>query len=675
MGQGGRIILINDTTHAWNFVDTSEFYMEAWGNRFPGPIYPGQTVQIYVEWSDNIFINHKRAFGRARYNIAGTSSWFEIVALGNPVRHITVHVNAGGQSTPYHFGWNHNGEHKFYLTGSDNQFSDSPSDRWMQNNISLLGGRKLRDICIPGSHDAGMSVLRNKTAFASEANTLTQGVTIVRQLQFGSRWFDLRPTLYHGTYSTGHYSRIDINDNARTYQGGDGATMDEVINDINNFTSNHQELIILNFSHEFRTDLGNPNYRGFTPSEWEGLFQVLLRLNYLFTAPGLDKRTVDLAAQNLSTFIKPNGAPRSSVIVIVPGEVNIPDRFINAGMYNKGRLDFVDDYADTPNPGTMLNNQYTKMRTRRTPPAKDYFLFSAILTQQGAGTVFGPSIREMSGWAHSALFGTLMATVTSQVYPNVLYIDYVLSPAIGILAMDVNKRAAGTSRLTARSSSVAPTPVIVDKAIGVLPSGDLVAIEEKGDGTIARTSEVPVEDEERKETTVVDTTAKSLASLTVASKSAQPTSTALPSESSPHIIEAVAFPPATKLIPLDDSGAPIPTGPDEPEPLSYLVQAGVPSASGAIIPIDLSGAPLAVSSEQSPSPLLRQTIVYPPELLLAMIDRHWADTSVEQGYPVETATDESSPVKDEELVKPEPEGAVKSEEVEEPNPEASTAQT
>ena len=143
-----------------------------------------------------------------------------------------------------------------------------------------------------------------------------------RSVASGSRYFDLRPVISGGVYKAGHYSYIDA---LNSWQGGNGQTIAEIIQQINAFTASNKELIILNLSHDYNTDAGNDPYRSFTQAEWDALFEQLAGLSNLWVAPG-DPTTVDLTTVKLNNFI---GGGRAAVVVIVePSGIDRDARFL-----------------------------------------------------------------------------------------------------------------------------------------------------------------------------------------------------------------------------------------------------------------------------------------------------------------------------------------------------------
>ena len=98
-------------------------------------------------------------------------------------------------------------DQKIYLS----YFSGYNPASWMQDILLPTKGHyTLRDIVIPGSHDAGMSVLNGIGGTVStsinDCNTLTQTISIGKQLNAGIRMFDLRAGMYKDYLYTQHFS-------------------------------------------------------------------------------------------------------------------------------------------------------------------------------------------------------------------------------------------------------------------------------------------------------------------------------------------------------------------------------------------------------------------------------------------------------------------------------------
>lgn len=254
----------------------------------------------------------------------------------------------------------------------------------MQNNLDLLGKRNLRHICIPGSHDAGMSVRNGGTAFACDCNTLTQTSGILGQLQLGMRYFDIRPVIggKSGEYFAGHYTHIGL---INSWQGANGQSIRSIIDDVNTYTACYKELVILYLSHDLNTNVGNSKYRYFTQEEWNGLFAQMKALNHLFIAD--NPANVDLTMLTLNDFISNN---RAAVIVVVDPEnknISLGD-YASQGFYMAKNFLVYNNYSDTNDLNKMARCQIKKMKKQKQKPDAPYFLLSWTLTQSNCQAVF-----------------------------------------------------------------------------------------------------------------------------------------------------------------------------------------------------------------------------------------------------------------------------------------------
>ena len=306
---------------------------------------------------------------------------------------------------------------------------DFDAANWMSDNLDLLGKRTLKHICIPGSHDAGMSQMNGGTAFASECNILTQSLPILDQLELGSRYFDVRPVISQGHFMTGHYT--DMLDH---WQGGNGQSVESIVNEINLFTSRHNELVILSISTSLNTDLGNTKYREFDREEWERLFTLLDRVNDPFSGGDLY-----LPGVTLGQFTA-NGT-RPAVVIVVKGDVNLGERLGN-GYFYPHNLKLYDRYSNADIFQEMARDQLKKMKEKS---QNSYFLLSWTLTQhvQEAATCsvhLGKSIKELAVEAKNNLVDSVYPEVSRTAFPNIIYVDDLTTPNVAKFAMAINEK-------------------------------------------------------------------------------------------------------------------------------------------------------------------------------------------------------------------------------------------
>ncbi len=293
---------------------------------------------------------------------------------------------------------------------------------WMRDTWGILKSEKLKDICILGSHDAGMYVLNGHTIGSNASNTLTQSVSIGGQLNLGCRYFDIRPVIGDGIYCTGHYGYVEF---LNGYQGGNGQSIDSIINDINNFTATHNELIILNLSHDLNTmnSHGTAAYRRFTIEEWDLLFSKLSTIKYLYKSDS-NKDLSDIASHTLESL---SGNNPCVIIVVEKAEI-MTESYIkeirNKGFFLSDGL--FDKFSETNDLSKMIKDQLDKMRKYA---SDNYFLLSWTLTQSvSQATVTTNAIREMADSANASLRENLLHEVMiSNKYPNIVYVDNIIN--------------------------------------------------------------------------------------------------------------------------------------------------------------------------------------------------------------------------------------------------------
>lgn len=444
-GQGGLITLVNGTPYNWRSSGLRSYQMNSWS--FPEVITAGSTTTLYVEWSEAIFHEVAHDYGTVTFSLEGTGQTFQLEATA--ANGFNLRVILSGLSTLGHpqgsiidLGWQHDGFVNFILAGEANNLTSSHMpNAWMHENLGVLGSRKLRHLCIPGSHDAGMSMLTGGTFWAGECNTVTQTQGVLAQLDSGVRYFDIRPVVGGGQFVAGHYSC----DTPSGCQGGNGQSLASIIDDVNTYTAANPELVVLSLSHDYNTDAGRP-YRPFTEGEWCSLLTQLRRLNHRFIAPHGAPR--DLTTLTLGDFI---GSGAAVVVVGNPADPNISfDRlsgcgFVPAGegFYTPQSFPVFDDYSNTDNLGAMQQDQLTKLHVQRPNPDATPFLLSWTLTLQGVDNFpcFG-SILGLADHARPALYQSVLPVSNRRTYPNILSVDGVNNSDIAALAMAVNSKAA-----------------------------------------------------------------------------------------------------------------------------------------------------------------------------------------------------------------------------------------
>ena len=292
---------------------------------------------------------------------------------------------------------------------------------WMQQSMGSLGNRTLKHICMPGSHDAGMGIFNPGTIGAHFANTQTQYLDFYHQLMAGSRFFDLRPVISNGEWVAGHYSGVKIGDED-VWLGGNGQSIKDIMKQINDFTKEYKELVIINLSHTLDTD---HDYKDLTQEQWNQLFDELKGIDNRFTLA--DAGTTDLSNKVLGDFI----TDRASVLVIaqLPSGINLGSH-ATQGFYSSANFPMYDSYSDSNSLATMQADQLAKLREQRNIVAdgakrKDAFhVLSWTLTQKPEDVLnLDRAILNLAAGAFDALVSDAWNAFSPESFPNVLYVD------------------------------------------------------------------------------------------------------------------------------------------------------------------------------------------------------------------------------------------------------------
>lgn len=287
--------------------------------------------------------------------------------------------------------------------------------------MGSLANRLLKHICMPGSHDAGMSTFRPGTIGAHFANTQTQYLDFYQQLMAGSRFFDLRPVISRGEWVAGHYGVVR-NGNNTIWVGGNGLSIADIISQVNRFTKQYNELVILSINHTIDTD---NNYKELRQDQWDSLFNTLTCLDNRFVVANPGR--IDLTDRPLRDFI----TNRASVLVIVKLADGIKlGGYANQGIFTRQNFPIYNRYSNTTNQARMQSDQLDKLRKHRlivSDPLKrkdKFHVLSWTLTQHAKDVFnFNKAIMNMAAGAFDDLVSEAWNAFTPEVFPNVLYVD------------------------------------------------------------------------------------------------------------------------------------------------------------------------------------------------------------------------------------------------------------
>jgi len=275
---------------------------------------------------------------------------------------------------------------------------------WMYDHLAQLGSKKMKQLYIPGSHDAGM--------YTGGFSTLgkTQELSIYGQLAAGQRYFDLRVEWNDPVFDIHH-------------NGINGPRLSDVLQQIADFCNEgRRELVILDFSHFSHFD-DSTIYDKFVT-------EVNNKIStWMYKTKPSDKRLADIT---LSEYIS-NGM---ALVVVVDESWPVDDPEAGFWVFRnsesdeaaEGDLRVFDQYAKDMDYEDVKTDQTEKYENYNgycdpaiTVPC-DLFLLSWTCTSP-----VGAGVWQVSKNVNRHL-GDFMLNLTmpndSGYYPNIIYVDY-----------------------------------------------------------------------------------------------------------------------------------------------------------------------------------------------------------------------------------------------------------
>ncbi|KAL1898737.1 hypothetical protein Cpir12675_001740 [Ceratocystis pirilliformis] len=315
------------------------------------------------------------------------------------------------------------------LVGSDLDgywTSQNPPVAWMQASRYVIGDRKLKHVCMPGSHNAGMSTINGRTTFVTPSNAQNQILDIYQQLVRGSRWLDIRPCVGNSSnYMLCHYSNRF---------GANGISLNDAISQINLFMTEFPgELILIDLNADSAYDTSR-GYSRLTSSQWDYVISHFQNIEQpCRTAGNLSETTMD-------TFI---GDGKGCVATLKRSPIPQTNESFH-GIYNENALPRLNVWSNTGSHTEMAIDQVRNLQMHRAighesdPSTQDtfhilsWFIKPPPLTFRRAWRY--KQIVNHAGEALSTLSSFGISEFSPYSFPNVLYVDALGMPHGGVAA-------------------------------------------------------------------------------------------------------------------------------------------------------------------------------------------------------------------------------------------------
>lgn len=223
---------------------------------------------------------------------------------------------------------------------------------WMSDLYLSIMDWKLADLCVLGSNQSGLYYKRKyKTYF--------QNGPIYDQLNCGVRFLDLKPLIKDGVYFGNGDVLTGRDDEEKV---ACGQKIHSIVEDINAFSQNNKEVIVIKLSDAINADEGA---RLFTNEEWQSLYAQLHELKHLYCEENPFTAT-------MKQFLGDN----HSSIVLLSDQVKPEVAFVHS-LPRDGS--YCEQPSLTSNMENMKDDQLSKLQTYKTASPSTFFVFSWLL--------------------------------------------------------------------------------------------------------------------------------------------------------------------------------------------------------------------------------------------------------------------------------------------------------
>ncbi|KAG6187229.1 hypothetical protein E4U36_008252 [Claviceps purpurea] len=400
----------------------------------------GRARQNTAKYTKKPGKNHKDDGGEAYYTIEGTNKRFEVRARthipDDYPRRTIFDLTGMGLGQREYLDPGKETAVTLVITGSDSygfiaSLRHGPGN-WMKALYPVIKDRQIQHILVPASHDAGISRISQKIhSIGTKANTQTQGLTIYDQLRVGARLFDLRVGSVHKQTDKNNYSfwTMHLSDEkAEVVVGNTGESLDEVINEVNQFTAENPGEIIF---FRVRYLIGVREYPAHGPIYWnadivDAFFSKLQGVNN--RCGNLDP-AIQFNKQTASYFMDRNGG-NGCVLFLLDGS-NLPRdvrrESVADGIYQDSWMNVWDNWSDLPDTRKMAEDQAADWKTvgRSGSFPNDRYLISQWIVSADVVTTTALSIEKIGILpTNPALYWMGVNNMSPESWPSAVLLNY-----------------------------------------------------------------------------------------------------------------------------------------------------------------------------------------------------------------------------------------------------------
>ncbi|KAH7035830.1 pectate lyase superfamily protein-domain-containing protein, partial [Microdochium trichocladiopsis] len=305
---------------------------------------------------------------------------------------------------------------------------------WQQRLKDVISKRQLRHVVVPGSHDAGMSLISPAwLGLGTSSNTATQSLDLYNQLRVGARYFDMRIySVLRDSFWAAHIN----SDDAAIPVGATGASLNDLISGMNRFSTDFPGEVVVWYIKGMQEITSN--------HKWDLSTQQL----FLESLEGINNRCADLPLQNTSPggvwidtitmgdYMSKNGGKGCVLLVLDRGRIppELEFRRPSAGIYSsdnfrrhdawpeKNSVQGIFDYHS----GVLLNKPRTgEIKSTGSEVKDDYLITQWQLTF--AWNEQPSSAQSLNARANQetnpAIYHTAMSLISPDHFPTAIMTD------------------------------------------------------------------------------------------------------------------------------------------------------------------------------------------------------------------------------------------------------------
>ncbi len=239
---------------------------------------------------------------------------------------------------------------------------------WMTSLLNQYPDKdiKFSDISLPGSHDAGVYILRKCSFGANACNTQTQHLDMGKQLKAGYRIFDVRPMILNGEYYAHHTTEC----------GGLGCQGDYIKNIFeytNDFLEEYHEIVVLSFGHFCNMNENDEQFLKMLQEVFgDKIYKETERVNYFY-----DWSLRKILGENPAT---------GKVILMFDSGFSNTDENRKQGYFSSSIMNTVGGWSNKSVYSQLKEDQLLKFNNYSPAPSR-LFQFSWQMTQETAQAV------------------------------------------------------------------------------------------------------------------------------------------------------------------------------------------------------------------------------------------------------------------------------------------------